>query len=278
MMLAEAVQKTSGRLEAAGLEDSLWQAKVLVAHVVALQPGQLYLQSNLSFNSTLQKKLSALVEKRISGIPLQHVTGEWDFYGRTFKVDGRALIPRPETELLVEFITTAELPPRPLIMDVGTGSGIIGISLALEIPGSRVIGTDISPAAIELAQENKLLLSAENFSTVNCNLAEEPDKQFDVIVANLPYISSEEISDLHPEVKDHDPLQALDGGTRGTLLILELIKSAPGKLKSGGLIVLETGYDQEESVPAFFPEDLWINIRTHKDMAGNHRMVTARRR
>ncbi|MCK5130663.1 MAG: peptide chain release factor N(5)-glutamine methyltransferase [Candidatus Sabulitectum sp.] len=278
MTLAEVIHKTSGRLEAAGLEDSLWQTKVLVAHVVALQPGQLHLQNNLSFDHTLQEKLSALVEKRISGIPLQHVIGEWDFYGRTFKVDRRALIPRPETELLVEFITTAELPPRPLIMDVGTGSGIIGISLALEIPGSRVTGTDISTAAIELAQENKLLLNAENFSTVNCNLAEEPDKQFDVIVANLPYIPSEEISGLHPEVKDHDPLRALDGGTRGTLLILELIKSAPGKLKSGGLIVLETGYDQEDAVPAFFPEDLWADIRTHKDMAGNHRMVTARRR
>ncbi len=278
MTLAEAIKEASAILKAAGFDNTLWQARILAAHAKGRSPGQLHLLNDLSFGDKRLESFFELVRKRISGVPLQHIIGEWDFYGRTFKVDERALIPRPETELLVEFITSAALPPGPLIVDAGTGSGIIGISLALEIPDSRVIGTDISPAALELAHENKLLLNADNYSAVNCNLMETLNEQFDVIAANLPYISSKEISTLHSEVKDYDPLLALDGGTSGTLLILELVKSAPGKLKSGGLIVLETGYDQEDAVPSFFPEEFWTNIQTHRDLAGIHRMVTARRR
>jgi release factor glutamine methyltransferase len=222
--------------------------------------------------------LLELTAKRVSGVPLQHVIGEWDFFGRTFKVDPRALIPRPETELLVEFIVSSPLPSAPRILDVGTGSGIIGISLALEIPGSTVIGTDISPDAISLASENKHLLDAENFSTVHCNLADAVHYRFDVLVANLPYIPSGVIPSLDSEVKDHDPLLALDGGTSGTSLILELIRSAPDKIKSGGLIVLETGFDQKISVPSYFSSEVWTDVRTYNDLAGSHRMVTARRR
>lgn len=278
MTLADAVKKASSMLNTAGFEDSLWQARVLAAHVKGRSPGQLHLLNSLSFGNThFEERLFSLVRKRISGIPLQHVIGEWDFFGRTFKVDRRALIPRPETELLVEFITKTTLPPSPLILDVGTGSGVIGISLALEIPDSTVLGTDTSTAALELAEENKLLLATQNYSTINCNLADRVSQRFDVIVANLPYISSKEISDLHSEVKDHDPLSALDGGTGGTLLILELVKSIPGKIESGGLIVFETGYDQGETVASFFSEEFWTNIQIHKDLAGNYRMVTARR-
>lgn len=286
MILTEAIQEASCMLEDAGFDDSRWQARILVAHATSFKIAQLYLQSKTTIHQKLQKKLFTMVEERISGVPLQHVIGEWDFYGRTFKVDGRALIPRPETELLVEFITQVKLPADPLIMDVGTGSGIIGISLALELPDSRVLGTDISPEAIELAGENKLLLGAENYSTVNCHLSASdylasgtlPGKKWDVIVANLPYIPSKDITALQSEVKDYDPPLALDGGTGGTLLILELVTGAPDLIKAGGLIVLETGYDQSVSVPAFFQEKYWTSVKTHKDLAGNHRMVTAIRR
>lgn len=286
MILTEAIHKATGMLEDAGFDNSRWQAKILVAHTASIQMTQLYLQSNTNIDQKLQNKLFRMVEERISGVPLQHVIGEWDFYGRTFKVDGRALIPRPETELLVEFITQAKLPTAPHIMDVGTGSGVIGISLALELPDSKVVGTDISPEAIELAGENKQLLRAENYSTVNCHLSASlhlvtgtlPEKKWDVIVANLPYIPSKDISALQSEVKDYDPPLALDGGTGGTLLILELVTGAPDLIKAGGMIVLETGYDQAVSVPSFFQEKYWTNVKTHKDLAGNYRMVTAIRR
>ncbi len=278
MTFADAVRKTSRILEASGLSDSTGQAKILVAHAASIKVNQLYIRSDNPFDTELYKDLLELTARRVSGVPLQHVIGEWDFFGRTFKVDERALIPRPETELLVEFIVSTKLAPSPSILEVGTGSGIIGISLALELPGATVVATDISADAIALATENKHLQKANNFSTINCNLAEGVNGCFDLIVANLPYIPSEVISTLDSEVRDHDPRLALDGGTDGTFLILELIRSIPGKLKSGGLIVLETGFDQRISVPSCFSTELWTNVRTFNDLAGNHRMVTARRK
>ena len=278
MTVTDAVAGAASKLKAAGISDSLWQARVLVAHVLSLKPAQLYAADNRQLNLSAQIKYFILLNRRLSGIPLQHVIGEWDFYGRTFRVDGRALVPRPETELLVDFIISSDLPEKPRIADIGTGSGIIGISLALEIPGSAVTGTDISAQALELAAENRMLLSAENYSALNCNLADDLAGKFDVIVANLPYIPTGEISVLQPEVKDYDPALALDGGIDGTLLILELVKKAPDKLKPGGLIVLETCDGQKNTVSGFFADGLWAEVREHDDLAGKHRMVTARRR
>ncbi len=152
MTAADAVNRASSTLAAAGFDDSAWQAKVLVAHSLSIKPEQLYLIGDNPFKHVDERKLASLLEARLSGIPLQHVTGDWDFYGRTYKVDSRALIPRPETELLVDCVVSANLPPEPLVADVGTGSGVIGISLALEIPDSAVEGTDISAGALELAR------------------------------------------------------------------------------------------------------------------------------
>ena len=278
MTFADAVQEASGILEASGFADPAGQARVLVGYTASIKIHQLYLKSDRPFNSELHKKLLDLVAKRVSGVPLQHVIGEWDFFGRTFKVDGRALTPRPETELLVEFIVSLKLPSTPRILDVGTGSGIIGLSLALEIPDSTVVATDISPDAINLATENKLLLDAKNYSTVNCNLADGVHGTFDVVVANLPYIPSKDIPTLDSEVKDYDPILALDGGTSGTFHILELIRSIPDKLITGSVLVLETGFDQKFSVPSHLSSEFWTDVRTYNDLAGCHRMVTARRK
>jgi release factor glutamine methyltransferase len=276
--LAAAIEQATAAMDSSGLANPGWQALVIAAHVIGRSTSLIHLRKELPFEEKLlQDRFFALVEKRISGVPLQHVIGEWDFYGRTFKVDGRALIPRPETELLIDCITSSVLPEKPSILDVGTGSGVIGISLALEIAGSTVVGTDISPEALELAEENQLLLGAWNYSTELCHLAESLQRQFDVITANLPYIPSKDIPGLPPEVRNYDPLKALNGGIDGTALILELVRCAPDLLNSGGLIVLETGHDQEESVSSFFSDEVWHSIQTKRDLAGNHRIVTARR-
>jgi len=276
--ISQAIEQASALLGSSCCDDSGWQALILAAHVLGRKPGEMCLVSELPFGDDLKlEAFFSLVEKRISGIPLQHVIGEWDFYGRTFKTDCRALIPRQETELLVDFIVSCRLPEHPTILDVGTGSGVIGISLALEIPGSIVTGTDISLQALELANENRLLLGAVNYSTVCCYLTDTVFGQFDVIAANLPYIASDDIAGLQAEVRDHDPHSALDGGEHGTLLILELVRRAPGLLRSGGQIVLETGHDQEKEVLSFFSEEMWCDIQAKRDLAGEHRIVAARR-
>ena len=215
------------------------------------------------------------MERRIKGEPLQHIIGNWDFFGRTFLVGPGALIPRPETELLVEKVLEFSPPKDPFILDTGTGSGVIGITLALEIPGSTVVGTDVSPEAIKLASRNARLHGTDNFYPVICHLANAVRHPLDLIAANLPYIPTGDIKSLPSVVRDHDPGIALDGGENGISLILELVRNASRLLKPGGLIILETGSDQETSVPSLFEEEIWESVETHRDLAGNHRFVTA---
>ena len=162
-----------------------------------------------------------------------------------------------------------------MILDVGTGTGVIGITLALEITGATVIATDISLGAADLARRNARRLNADNFLVAVCHLAEPISLCFDVLAANLPYIPSGDISSLPAVVRNHDPHSALDGGESGISLILELVKSASRLLKPGGLIVLETGRDQEASVSDLFTSRYWQSVKAHRDLAGNHRLVTA---
>ncbi len=278
MTLAAAMRKAAEDMSAAGLEAPLWQAKVLAAHLLDRSPSQITAAAELSLSPRKEESFFSFVARRIHGEPLQHIIGNWDFFGRTFMVSPHALIPRPETELLVEKVLQFPLPQNPLILDAGTGSGVIGITLAMEISGATVVATDISPDAASLALKNAKLHRAVNFLPVICNLTEALSCPFDLIAANLPYIPTGDIQSLPPVVRDHDPGVALDGGENGISLILELVRSASRLLKPGGLIVLETGSDQETTVTALFREETWNSVETHRDLAGNHRFVTAIRR
>ena len=278
MTLAAAMRKAAEDMSAAGLEAPLWQAKVLAAHLLDRSPSQITAAAELSLSPRKEESFFSFVARRIHGEPLQHIIGNWDFFGRTFMVSPHALIPRPETELLVEKVLQFPLPQNPLILDAGTGSGVIGITLAMEISGATVVATDISPDAASLALKNAKLHRAVNFLPVICNLTEALSCPFDLIAANLPYIPTGDIQSLPPVVRDHDPGVALDGGENGISLILELVRSASRLLKPGGLIILETGSDQETTVTALFREETWNSVETHRDLAGNHRFVTAIRR
>jgi len=273
--LARCLKAASSLMGAAGGDNPEWQTRVLAAHALGVPPAGLY---GLSFSPVEEESFFSLVRRVAGGEPLQHVIGEWDFFGRTFAVTPDALIPRPETELLVELALGLPLPPSPKVLDAGTGSGVIGITLALELPGATVVGTDISPAAAGLAAGNALRLQAANYLPVNCSLGDPLRGEFHLIVANLPYIPSGDIAGLDPVVRDHEPRLALDGGEKGFSLILELVRMAPGLLSPGGYIVLETGYDQEEPVKAMFSGEQWVSVETRRDLAGRHRFVTARRR
>ena len=275
MTVAQALKIATGLLTEAGLEAPFWQSKVMAAHLLDKSPSQITSSEELSLSPGKEESFFSLVKRRIIGEPLQHIIGNWDFFGRTFTVSPEVLIPRPETELLVEKALQFPLPHNPVILDAGTGSGVIGITLALEVPGSTVIGTDISREAAVLALKNAKLHSADNFLPVICHLAEAVLCPFDLITANLPYIPTGEIPGLHPVVRDHEPITALDGGENGISLILELVLNTSRILKPGGVIILETGREQETSVPELFSRKIWERVETHRDLAQNHRFVTA---
>lgn len=275
MTVHGAIKRAEALLDGAGLDSPVWQARLLAAHVLGRQPAQLLNTQAISFSPGNEETFFSLVKRRLSGEPLQHITGSWDFYGRTFSVTPAALIPRPETEELIDLVRKI-YPGGPwLILDAGTGSGVIGITLALEFPEAAIIAGDISPEAIQLARENAKLLGAANYHPVICDLTDPFRGAFDGLVANLPYIPTEDIESLAREVRDHDPIQALDGGQNGLSLILALIEQASGLLKPGGFIALETGFDQEKAVVESFPRGLWSSISAHRDLSGNHRFVTA---
>lgn len=275
MTVAAALEMAAVSMAKAGLDNPFWEAKVIAAHLLDRPTSLMAAADNLSFSPGKEESFFSFVDRRIKGEPLQHIIGNWDFFGRTFTVSPSALIPRPETEMLVEKALRLPLPHRPLILDAGTGSGVIGITLAIEIPDSTVVATDISREAAELAAGNAKLLGAANFLPVVCNLADAIGFFPDLITANLPYIPTGDIPDLPPIVREHDPLTALDGGANGTSLILELVRNASRLLKPGGLIVLETGSDQEKTVPELFDPCFWDAVETHRDLCGNHRLVTA---
>lgn len=262
----------------AGLENPQWEAKVIAAHVLNRPPSQLTGIKDLSFSQVEEESFFSLTDRRIQREPLQYVIGNWDFYGRTFQLSPSVLIPRPETEQMIDIILEHELPANPLIVDIGTGSGAIGITLALEIPAATVVATDISAEALAQAAENAGILKAGNYFPIACHLAGSLKGKFSLIAANLPYIPSKDLQTLQPEVRNHEPALALNGGEDGTLLILELVKCASRLLTAGGFIILETGYEQEAAVTGFFSEKLWTRIEAHRDLAGKHRFVSAVRR
>lgn len=278
MTAGEAVRQAASLLESAFCDSPGWQARVLAAHVLQEETGRYLLFQDRPLSARQKEQYFSLLHRLLEGFPLQHVTGSWDFRGRTFRVTPAALIPRPETEQLIDLVLSFCLPVRPLILDAGTGSGVIGITLSLDIPGSTVIGTDISRPAIDLAAENAALLGASSFLPVQADLSASIGCGFHAIAANLPYVPTADIQHLPEVVRNHDPHTALDGGKRGTSLILGLVQDAFRLLAPGGLMALETGSDQRESVPEFFAPELWKEVRTHDDLTGRHRFVTALRK
>jgi release factor glutamine methyltransferase len=277
----ETLQDGAAYLEKRGVENARLNMEHLLAHVLGCKRMQVYLW----FDRPLEEKeLGALRELTISRgkrVPLQHLLGTVEFHGRTFKCDGRALIPRPETEELVEKIL-ASVKDRPVpqrFLDMGTGSGIIGITLALAWPQAQGALADISGAALELAAENAAALEAgaKRLHFVRSDLfAGLEDERFDVIAANLPYIASGELGQLSPEVRS-DPAAALDGGPLGTEIIERFIAQLPAHLEPGGLAALEIGAGQSETLAAALRAAGLDPVWKAPDLSGIDRFLFARR-
>jgi release factor glutamine methyltransferase len=264
MTVLELLQTTTAYFGKKGVE----QPRLSIEHLLADSLGKKRIELYLEFD----RSLSALELE-----PLREKV-HWDFYGRTFKTDKRALIPRPETELLVDTllkeVTKGE--PSTRLVDVGTGSGVLAITLALERPELEVFALDLSEEALALARENAERLGVlDRVAFRRSDLLEGIEGPFHWVVANLPYIPTSDLNGLQREVK-YDPGLALDGGKDGLTIIKRLIESVPGKIASNGMIALEIGQGQSQRVLGFLADHNYRDISIKKDYQGVERLLIAR--
>jgi len=277
MTLLEVLQSTTAYFTKHGIENPRLNAEHLIAHVLKMSRLELYLEFEAKLNELELATLRELVKGRAQGEPLQHLLGTVEFCGHEFLVDKRAMVPRPETEELTELlIVDCGLRIAERILDVGTGSGIIALSLAAKFPDSKVLAVDISDDALALAKENAARLGlTERVEFQKGDLLESLDERFDLIVANLPYVSTEDRHLLAREVL-HDPEVALFGGPAGDEIVRRLIEQAPTHLNPGGLLALEIGINQAEGLTDFLRLKNFHDIEAKKDYSGIPRFVLAR--
>jgi len=276
----ETIQAGAGFLEKRGIEKARLNMEYMLAHVLGCRRLDLYMEFDRPLDEDVLEPMRDLVKRRGTGVPLQHLTGSVEFCGRVFNCDARALIPRPETEQLVEIAVEEArgLVPPVRVLDVGTGSGVIGLSLAAELgeTAASVTMVDISPDALELARENSELLNLDPTALgfVQGDLFDGLHGEFDVIAANLPYIAKAEIETLSQEVK-HDPVLALDGGAVGTELMERFIAGLPEVLATPGFLVMEIGAGQEEELLKSLKEVGLSDCKCVDDLAGIGRYLLA---
>lgn len=278
MTLLEVLRSSTSYLEKRKVESPRLNAEHLLSHVLGQKRLELYLGFENNLSETQLVPLRELIRRRGQGEPLQHLLGTVEFCGHTFFSDKRALVPRPETEELVEFLMSDVRCQKSdlTIADVGTGSGVIALSFASKFPHAKVVATDISEEALGLARENAERLGlADRVRFVPGNLLENLTERFDLIVANLPYVAMKDRSSLSREVL-HDPEVALFAGERGDELIRQLIEQAPAHLQPGGWLALEIGNGQAERLCEFLRQKNYHDIQSKNDYSGTLRFLFAR--
>ena len=274
----ETLDKGTAYLTKKGIEDARRNMQMLVAHQLCCTRMDLYLR----FDQALEEKdlapLREMLKKRGEGVPVQHLVGSVFFHKREFKSDGRGLIPRPETEELAEWLLkNATLPETPAILDMGCGSGVLGLTLAAEKPAARVTLADLSPDALALSAENAEALEIPNVEFVASDLFSGlGDRSFDLIVANLPYVPEADRNSLAKELA-YDPDLALFGGPDGMDVIRRFVPEAANRLLPGGWLALEIGIDQAAETESLLRAAGLTDIRTIKDLSGIARFPVARR-
>jgi len=273
--ILDVLEKGADFLAQKGISEPRLNMELLVADELGLKRMDLYLRFDNPINEQALSILREKLKKRSQNIPLQHLTKETHFHDLSLKVDRRALIPRPETEELVELVLGLKFPRPARILDMGCGSGALGLSIAksLGTDCEQLLLADLSTEALSLAKENTETLGlATDF--IESNLFSEISGSFDIIVANLPYITEGERSDLSPEVL-HDPEMALFGGADGLDLIRPFCAACSDYLNPGGLVALEVGHQQGESVNKLLTESGLIDAALHSDLCGIPRFPLA---
>ncbi len=275
--ILDTLKKGTEYLEKYGIEDARLNMEHLIAHVLKVERMQLYLDFDRPVPEPGLASLRELTKRRSRGEPLQHILGSVEFLGLDFRSDDRALIPRPETEELASLLVSMMKNPEPRILDVGCGSGVLGLALAHHLSdlSPRVTLSDVSPEALALCRENAAELDlTDSVDLVESNLLGSVSGTFDLIVANLPYIPEGEETELSREVR-RDPALALYGGESGTELIERLLADALPVLAEGGLLALEHGIGQSEKL-RILAEDLGYHpVEARKDLNGVDRFLFA---
>ncbi|MBI4286525.1 MAG: peptide chain release factor N(5)-glutamine methyltransferase [Chloroflexi bacterium] len=261
-------------LTAASIDDAALESEMLLRYVLNLSRVELFQQLNTALTPGQEQAFAGLVARRLSREPTAYITGHREFYGLDFYVDRRVLIPRPETELLVEkAIALAEGNPIAVIADVGTGSGAIAVSLAVNLPGAKIYATDIAADALDVARLNcRKHGVAGQIGLLEGDLLDPLPRPVDIIVANLPYVRKSDLAQVN--TIDFEPKIALDGGADGLDKLRCLCQQVPGKLRHGGHILLEIGQGQGEAISMLlhrlFP---FAGVEVTPDLAGIDRVV-----
>jgi release factor glutamine methyltransferase len=279
--LRRAFESTRTALRAAGLDTPELDARVLVANAAGVTSGEVVLRGDLALSPNAEARLADAVARRLAREPVARILGRREFWGLIFDLGADTLVPRPETETLVECVL-ADLRDRgiaaPRIADLGTGSGAILLALLSELPAARGVGVERAPGAASTARRNAARLGFADRALVTLGDWAAPlaPAGFDVVVSNPPYIASVELAGLDPEVRHHDPRAALDGGPEGLDAYRALLPSAAAALAPGGLLALEIGETQAADVARLADAAGLHEISVAHDLAGRPRVVTAR--
>lgn len=277
MTIFEAYNTTKKQLEAAGCEDEVFEAKQIIKHITGLTSAEILTHYNNTITMYQQNNLTAIVKQRAAHYPLQYIFGEWGFYGCRFKVGPGVLIPRQDTETLVdtalEFLKDKESPE---VLDLCSGSGCIGITLAKQKPLSKVTLVEKYEEAMRYLKENIKLNGAENATAVLADVFEPQfDNEFDIIVSNPPYIPADEMDLLSYEVK-FEPETALYGGEDGLLFYRFIAADYIKYLKKGGMLAFEVGINEADAVCEILFATGYKDIKKQKDLNGIYRVVSGK--
>lgn len=275
-------RKLAKEFRSAGIDTFELDARLLVGHALSLDHAALAAAGARVLDTQEVAAISALAERRLAREPVARIIGSKEFWNLTLRVDASTLVPRPETETVVEAALAAidangGRTQLWRLADVGTGTGALLLALLAELPNAFGIGTDISPAALRVARDNAQRAGLNRATFVACDMAAALAGPFDIIVSNPPYVRSGDIAGLAPEVRDFDPRTALDGGTDGLDGYRALAASASAQLTSGGALVVELGAGQAPAVAALLSAAGLVTMPPRSDLSGVPRALTARK-
>jgi release factor glutamine methyltransferase len=279
--IAETLKEAAHALGHAGVAEARREASSLLSHITGRDRTFLISHAEDRLNNRELREFAAAIARRAAGEPAQYITGVQDFYGRSFRVTPDVLIPRPETELLVE-AALAVMQAQPAVCDIGTGSGCIAVTLLCERPDARAVAIDISEAALRIARENASHRSVQDrleLVVSDCfNELDRTTRQFDLIVSNPPYVSAAALPGLQREVRDHEPLVALSPGGDGLSVIRRLLTESPDFLRANGHLLMEIGFDQADAITDLLNPSVWILENILPDLQGIPRIVVLQKR